>query len=114
MDFKDKVVVVTGGSQGIGRAICMGFAKAGAKVFIFDVNEAGARSVAGEIVADGGAAEVLKTDVSNYKNVEENISSIMKKTGRMMTAMSANICIVGGSHEKLCLSIPLSGLGGNR
>ncbi len=83
MDFTNKAVIVTGGSQGIGRAICMGFAKAGAKVFIFDVNDAGASSVADEIVAGGGFAKVYKTDVSNYQNVEENISSIMKETGRI-------------------------------
>ncbi len=83
MDFNDKTVIVTGGSQGIGRAICLGFSKAGAKVFILDVNEAGAASVAEEIEKEGGFARVYGTDVSNYGDVQKNMASILKETGRI-------------------------------
>lgn len=83
MIHKDKVVVVTGGSQGIGRAICLGFAKAEAKVVILDVNEAGAAAVAKEIEDMGAEVEVLKTDVSNYAGVKENIAYIMGKYGKI-------------------------------
>ena len=53
MDFKNKVVVVTGGGQGIGRAICLKFALANGKVIIIDMNEETAKKVKDEIKEKG-------------------------------------------------------------
>lgn len=47
--FKDKVVIVTGGNSGIGRATCLKFAKQGAKVVMSDIDEKGAISLSEEI-----------------------------------------------------------------
>lgn len=83
MDYKNKVVVVTGGSQGIGREICLKFAGYGAQVIILDVNAAGAQSVADEIIAMDGSAEVFKTDVSNYENVADVFKQIIDKYSKV-------------------------------
>ena len=49
MRLKDQVTLITGGAQGIGRAIAETFAKEGAKIALCDVNEAAAQQTAAEI-----------------------------------------------------------------
>jgi 3-oxoacyl-[acyl-carrier protein] reductase len=73
-DFSGKVVLVTGGGNGIGAASCRGFAKGGARVAVIDRDGAAAQSVAAEIgagatghaldVADGEAFKRLASDVA--------------------------------------------------
>ncbi len=62
--LKDKVVIVTGGAHGIGKAYCHGFAKAGSKVVIADIDAAAAERTAAEIGKNDGAL-ALHVDVSN-------------------------------------------------
>ena len=58
--LKDKVVIVTGGAHGIGKAYCMGFANAGARVVIADIDKPGADRAASEISkANGGHVGVI-------------------------------------------------------
>jgi NAD(P)-dependent dehydrogenase (short-subunit alcohol dehydrogenase family) len=64
MELKDKVVVVTGGANGIGAALCRRFAQAGARVVVADLEIASAQKIAEEI---GGLA--VQTDVSNESDV---------------------------------------------
>jgi NAD(P)-dependent dehydrogenase (short-subunit alcohol dehydrogenase family) len=69
MDFSGKVAVVTGGGNGIGRAVCLGFAAHGARVLVVDRDEAAAAAVAAEIGANAVAcaADVTKAaDVAGY------------------------------------------------
>ncbi|MFY8141726.1 MAG: SDR family NAD(P)-dependent oxidoreductase, partial [Caulobacter sp.] len=72
MDVRDKVVVVTGGAEGIGAALCRRFARAGAAVVVVaDRNGDGAAAVAAEIggeavtldVSDGDATAAMVADV---------------------------------------------------
>lgn len=70
MDFKGKVVVVTGGGQGIGRAICLRFAHANAKVIILDINKEMAKKVRDEIKGKGLNAIAYKADVSNFTDIK--------------------------------------------
>jgi NAD(P)-dependent dehydrogenase (short-subunit alcohol dehydrogenase family) len=59
MDIKDKVIIVTGGASGIGRALCEAFAAQGARgVVVADLDEAGATNVAGAIGGIGVAVNV--------------------------------------------------------
>ncbi len=62
---------VTGGGSGLGRAIALGLAEAGAAVVVSDINQPAAESVADEIRAHGGRALALGTDISEKTQVEE-------------------------------------------
>jgi NAD(P)-dependent dehydrogenase (short-subunit alcohol dehydrogenase family) len=62
MEARGKVIVVTGGASGIGRALCRRFAKESAKVVVSDVNEKGARVVADEINGLAVKCDVRKED----------------------------------------------------
>lgn len=68
--LKGKVAIVTGASQGIGRAIALTFAQEGAKVVIADLNEVKGGVVAKEITDAGGKAIAVKTDVSKMEDAD--------------------------------------------
>lgn len=72
--LKGKNAIVTGGSNGIGKAISELFAEEGARVVIGDIDTETGTSVAAEIVRAGGDAIFCKTDVSS----EEDVSAIVK------------------------------------
>ena len=78
LNFKNKVVVITGGSQGIGKAICKGFAKLGARVTILDINEE-AQKVVDEIKKDNGTAEFYKTNVADSCSVRSSFDKVLNK-----------------------------------
>ena len=70
-----KVVVVTGGGGGIGGATCRRFAAEGARVAVFDVNEKTAAKVADDISADGGTAEAVACDITDYAAVQRAVAA---------------------------------------
>mgnify|MGYP000149603204 CR=1 FL=1 len=78
MELKDKVALVTGGAQGIGRTISEELARAGAHVVLGDVNLEGAQARAEAINNSGGSASAVKIDVSNATEVREVFDFIMK------------------------------------
>lgn len=63
IDLTGKVAVVTGAAGGIGSATAKLFAELGASVVIADINAAGAKEVADEIVASGGRAVPCEVDL---------------------------------------------------
>ncbi len=69
LDYTGKVVLVTGGSTGIGRATAIAFARQGAKVAIGNPSDGGLKTVE-EIRSFGGDAIFVKTDVSNADSVK--------------------------------------------
>lgn len=80
MKFKNKIVLITGSSRGIGRAIAFAFAKEGAKVvvnYITDKNSA--EKVVAEINDLGSEAIAIQADVANEKDVKEMISKVVNK-----------------------------------
>jgi NAD(P)-dependent dehydrogenase (short-subunit alcohol dehydrogenase family) len=80
MRLKDKVVIVTGGGQGLGEAFAKGCAREGAKVVIVDVNEETGKKVEQEI---GENAVFIRTDVSQRPQVQAMVDEVMKRFGRI-------------------------------
>lgn len=84
MLFKEKVVIVTGSSRGIGKAIALAFAKEGAKVVInYKKNNQLADEVVDKITAFGQNALAIKADISNNEQVEEMVRRTVDKFGRI-------------------------------
>ncbi|MBX6367483.1 MAG: SDR family NAD(P)-dependent oxidoreductase [Rhodospirillales bacterium] len=83
MQVKGHAAIVTGGASGLGAATARALAKAGAKVAVFDVNEAGAREVAAEI---GGVAAVC--DVADAKSAEAAVAQARSAHGAARIAIN--------------------------
>lgn len=82
--LKDKVAVITGGAQGIGKAIAEKLADEGTKVVIVDVMEDAAKKTADEISRDKKVETLaLKTDVSSSQQTEEMVKKTVEKFGRI-------------------------------
>ncbi len=73
MRLEQKVAIVTGGAQGIGREYCLRFAVEGAKVVVADLRNEQAAKVAAEIESSGGVAISVNVDVSNETSAEQMI-----------------------------------------
>jgi NAD(P)-dependent dehydrogenase (short-subunit alcohol dehydrogenase family) len=69
MRLQDKVCVITGAAQGIGRAIADEFAREGGRLAILDIDLGGARNAAADLRADGAEAEAFECDVSDRASV---------------------------------------------
>ncbi len=81
-ELEGKNALVTGGSRGIGKAICLELASMGARVFInFTSNEDAAKAVRSEIESVGGKAYLCPFDVSDRKAVKDAVSAIIKEYG---------------------------------
>ena len=80
-DVSGKRGYVTGGGSGLGRAIALGMAEAGAAVVVSDINHEAARNVAEEIRSQHGEARSLATDVSQKDQVETLIQTTTEELG---------------------------------
>ncbi|MFN2215441.1 MAG: glucose 1-dehydrogenase [Anaerolineales bacterium] len=80
MLMKDKVVLVTGGAAGIGKATALRFASEGAKVVICDVNETAGRATLSEL---GNDASFYKVNVAQRGEVQAWVDEVVKKYGRI-------------------------------
>lgn len=91
-----KTAVVTGGGSGIGQAISKVFAKAGAKVEVFEMDEEAAKSTVSEIEADGGAAAWRKCDVSSEADVRGALEAVVESNGGLnILVNNAGIASIG-------------------
>ena len=77
--FKNKVAIVTGGASGIGRELCFELAKRGAKVYVSDINESGAKQTATAIISSGGKAEAVTTDVRRPEDMENLVNLVTQR-----------------------------------
>lgn len=84
MQFRDKVVLVTGASRGIGRAIALAFASQGANIAVNYLRDAkAAASVVDECVTRGGGALALQADVTDTDNAPRLIEQVIDAYGRI-------------------------------
>ena len=81
--LKDKVALVTGASQGIGRDTALALVEAGAKVAVAARNEKKLTALAGEIAAAGGTALAVRIDVADAEQVKAGFRQIIEKFGRL-------------------------------
>ena len=79
-----RTVVVTGGSRGIGRAICIAFASSDTDIFFnYSSDIDGARETERLVSEQGGRAQGFKADVSAAKEVEDFFKTVLSETGRI-------------------------------
>lgn len=82
MKLRDRVALVTGGSRGIGRAICLALAAEGAAVAVnYRSGESAAREVVKEIEADGGRAVAVPGDVADFADAERMVQQAVEELG---------------------------------
>ncbi|MGH8996017.1 MAG: SDR family oxidoreductase, partial [Acidimicrobiales bacterium] len=95
MDVRDRVVVVTGGASGIGRALCRAFARAGAAaIVVSDIDEPGASAVADEL---GDRGRAITTNVSVEADVQRLVKTVEEEFGRVdLFCSNAGILVPGG------------------
>ena len=83
-DLKDRVAVVTGGSRGIGAAVCRRLAASGAIVVVnYAAAEAAANALVAELSAAGGRAEAVRADVSKEAEVAALFAGVLARHGRL-------------------------------
>ncbi len=83
IQLPDKVALVTGAGRGIGRAIALGLAQAGARVAVNDINPDTAERTAREIRDGGGEAVAFAADVANKLAVHTMINGCLERWGRL-------------------------------
>ena len=88
-----RVAVVTGGAQGIGRAICETLARDGATVVVADLNMGGARAAARAVNRQGGRAVAIQVDVSDEASVKALYAHVLEVAKRVdVLVNNAGIC----------------------
>jgi NAD(P)-dependent dehydrogenase (short-subunit alcohol dehydrogenase family) len=81
--FAGKVVLITGGGAGLGRALASGIAGHGARVFILDIDETAANETVNKIRDRKGTAFFLKTDICSYEEFSAAVENIHRQEGRV-------------------------------
>jgi 3-oxoacyl-[acyl-carrier protein] reductase len=98
MKLKDRVVLVTGGGSGIGRAIALRFAQEGARVVVNDITRDVAQKTVDEIGAAGGRA--IGADVSDSAQVRAMFAEVEREYGGRLDVLVNNAGIAGSGDER--------------
>jgi NAD(P)-dependent dehydrogenase (short-subunit alcohol dehydrogenase family) len=86
--FEGKVVLVTGGTSGIGKATAIAFARAGAKVVVSGRREKEGAEVGGEIRKLGGEAAFVRADIAKDADVKAMVKFTVDKFGKIDIALN--------------------------
>ncbi len=101
--FSDKVVIVTGGASGLGRALCEELCARGGIVIVADINVEGAQQVATAITSTGGHARAVQMDVSQAESVRKVITAIASEYGRIDYIFNNAGIIIGAEVRDMSL-----------
>lgn len=100
--LKDKVIIVTGGSLGIGKSSCRIMAEEGAHVAVTDILDDEGQKLTDEIVSEGGSAHYWHLDVSDEDEVKKVFSEVKEKYGKIDVLVSnAGISGVNKPTDKI-------------
>ncbi len=105
MRFEGKVIIVTGGAGGIGQASARLFAREGGQVLLADLDVERGQAAADAICADGGKAQFVRVDVTDYASVEALVDEAVRTYGKL-DVMFNNAGIFGDGADRL-LDMPL-------
>ncbi len=82
--LKGRVVIVTGGGHGIGKAYCLGFGRAGSRVVVADIDGPSAEQVAAQVGKETGADSLaIRVDVSDEDSTRGMVAAAVQRFGRI-------------------------------
>ncbi|CCV16547.1 SDR family oxidoreductase [Mesorhizobium sp. STM 4661] len=102
----DRVVLITGGGQGIGRELARQFSAAGAIAIVADLNLANAHRVRDEIVENGGKATALCVDISDAASIDDLVRAVVAAHGRIDVLIN-NAAVFATLDKRQFEAIPL-------
>ncbi|MBD1558942.1 glucose 1-dehydrogenase [Vibrio sp. S9_S30] len=94
--LKGKVAVVTGAADGIGRVIASTMAKEGASVILADIQEEKGQKATQDMVASGGSALFVQTDVSQEKDMQSLLDKAVQHYGKLDILVNNAAVAIGG------------------
>jgi NAD(P)-dependent dehydrogenase (short-subunit alcohol dehydrogenase family) len=99
--LKGKVVLITGGGSGIGRATALLFARHGARVLVADMSKSGGQETVAMIRKTSSDAEFVRTDVGKMEDVKKMVDTCFKRFHRLDIILSNAAAHVAGSATEI-------------
>lgn len=96
-ELDQRVALVTGAASGIGRAVALAYARAGARVIVSDIAEKGGNETVAQIASAGGTARFVRADTSSAQDNEQLVASTIEHFGALHIACN-NAGISGDAH----------------
>src|SRR5689334_21411394 len=87
--WRERTIVISGGSGGMGRAIAKRFLAEGATVFLCDINAPALADCSGELRSSGGIVQTIETDVTRVDQCERAIAAAAGASGRLDLLVNA-------------------------
>src|SRR6185437_15455792 len=98
--LKDKIAIVSGAANGIGRAMSLRLAEEGAWVLVTDIDNDGGESVVAEIQKQGGRANFHPVDIGAGDQIESAVQAVAEEFGRI-DVLCNNAAYIGTWHDAL-------------